>query len=209
LAYSGAAISLSGKMAELGDYIQASEYKNDDGQKGNQLHAAILEELPKTVAQRDAFIPILTKREDERRLAEIEYLKSEGMIIAASMIYAIGMMEKFNDYLIEKEATAENALEVLKESELAPLYADYSNAAKLLESEINDRQVAQEGMNPVLLAAIASDMKAFDQAAGSLLETVKAGKIEGDDFEGDPQNLIDIYSDIVDNYNDMIEDAQR
>ena len=211
-------LSLAGMYDELlpvfqeaESYYKSKEFLSDNYAKGQEIHKKILEGFKKYNSVVGVFITEFNKKSDEVFARELEMLKKEGRMIGYNRALTLNTSKKILDELDKQKLSAANVTEGNAEK-IKQLNEELGKALTELQNSVKDpKLLKKEGYEGGEADSYIDQVLEFKGAVAALINRIE-NKIKVDEFrlknnfpmeneEGAPEQVYDIYDDVINEYN--------
>lgn len=160
------------------EYTDMKSYLDDDYQRAQEYHTALMGSLEDYVVTSDAFMTELEEVASERQGAALEAMKEEGFEILYTMTMVIHLANDIEGELYAQDVWDENILDMDMEK-IQPLYDEFvSYVEAMMEYSKDTEQLAAEGLptNSAYWSSFLRNMKDTKTSLTEVLQKVKEGK---------------------------------
>ena len=196
---------------EVRNYYKGKEFLSDNYAKGQEIHKKLLEGFKKYNSVVAVFVEEFNKKSDEVFAKELEMLKKAGRMIGYNRALVLNTSKKILDELDKQKLNAANVTEGNAEK-IKQLHEELGKALTELQNSVKDPQLLKkEGYKGGEVDAYMNRVLEFKGAVAALINRIE-NKVKVDEYrlkhnfpmeneEGTPEQLYNIYDDIIREYN--------
>ena len=131
-------------LAEMGGYMRAGEYENDEYARADELHTLVLEGTEALNQSLPIFLRLVIDQDAAFRAQAVENMRASGQPVMAAMMDFVNAAKALQDYFLSRGVTEAKAFAKLPAEELTPLCERVEASFKNLEETAGNKETVEK-----------------------------------------------------------------